>query len=337
MLLDQFSYFSDLQAAKINVLHFFRFVLLACLLLSCKPKLSQRPSPPADGLRPGGAENVVAEDLIKKIEITKETVAMDYTGRTCTLKKGQVFTFDYYMDERGDYVEFSAANPPEGCSLGAYFFLPIDAVKLMIDHPYIHLSDEERRELELQHFPDLGKIYPPANRRETVENNLTNATLHFPTQPCPIAPYSGSGSGGREFGAPRLGYRKHAAADLLADPDVHTKVIAITSGKVIDHYPFYQGTYATVVDHKDFIIRYGEVRYESRFAKLYGSQGISWAAGQTLGRVGVLYSGASMLHLEKYSGALSGPLSSWRYPYMRRGDLINPTEFVKKLEQQFCP
>ncbi len=64
-------------------------------------------------------------------------------------------------------------------------------------------------------------------------------------------------SGSRMFGCNRSG-RAHAGCDLYADID--TNIFAVGDGTIIGYYPFYWQTYALVVDHGKFIVRYGEVQ-----------------------------------------------------------------------------
>jgi murein DD-endopeptidase MepM/ murein hydrolase activator NlpD len=53
-------------------------------------------------------------------------------------------------------------------------------------------------------------------------------------------------------------------------------------------------------------------------------------AGQVLGYVGKMHTVAqSMLHLELFAGTAQGPLTDRNHPpYMRRGDLVDPTAFL---------
>ncbi len=135
----------------------------------------------------------------------------------------------------------------------------------------------------------------------------------------------------RRFGARRSkGARAHAGCDLYAAEG--TIIHAITSGKVtLGPYPFYQGTYALEVDHGDFLARYGEIKQDT-----FVRQGDQVTPGQPIAKVGNLIGITnSMLHLELYDKSAAGPLtvkgkttakSASGMPFMRRKDLIDPTE-----------
>jgi len=137
--------------------------------------------------------------------------------------------------------------------------------------------------------------------------------------------------GMRCFGASRSsGKRAHAGCDLYAP--VGTTIHAITSGTVtLGPYLFYDGTFALEVDHGSFLARYGEIQ-KTTFVKA----GDRVNAGQPIAKVGKLLSMRnSMLHLELYDKSASGPLTvknkstkrtSKGVPFMRRGDLIDPTQ-----------
>lgn len=150
-------------------------------------------------------------------------------------------------------------------------------------------------------------------------------TYVFPLAQAPLLPFI---NGGREFGASRrYGARLHAGVDLVEYAG--QAVYAITDGVILNFAYFYEGTYVITVDHKDFVIRYGEVK------KMYGNLDVSHKVkgGQKVGVVGYLWSGSSMLHLEKYTGKLVGPfLVTSAYPYQRRRDLVDPTRFIRSLE-----
>jgi murein DD-endopeptidase MepM/ murein hydrolase activator NlpD len=138
-------------------------------------------------------------------------------------------------------------------------------------------------------------------------------------------------SGMRCFGAKRSGgKRAHAGCDLYAP--VGTTIHAIASGTVtLGPYLFYDGTYALEVDHGSFLARYGEIQKGTMV-----KAGDHVAAGQPIAKVGKLLSMKNaMLHLELYDKSASGPLtvknsstkrSAKGVPFMRRADLIDPTQ-----------
>jgi murein DD-endopeptidase MepM/ murein hydrolase activator NlpD len=135
----------------------------------------------------------------------------------------------------------------------------------------------------------------------------------------------------RCFGARRSsGRRAHAGCDLYAP--VGTTIHAISSGTVtLGPYLFYDGTYALEIDHGAFLARYGEIQ-KTAFVKA----GDRVNAGQPIAKVGKLLSMKnSMLHLELYDKSATGPLTvknkltkrtAKGVPFMRRGDLIDPTQ-----------
>jgi murein DD-endopeptidase MepM/ murein hydrolase activator NlpD len=138
-------------------------------------------------------------------------------------------------------------------------------------------------------------------------------------------------SGIRCFGARRSsGARAHAGCDLYAP--VGTTIHAIASGTVtLGPYLFYAGTYALEVDHGTFLARYGEIQQ-----KALVKAGDRVEAGQPIAKVGKLIGMKNaMLHLELYDKSASGPLTvknkstkrtSKGVPFMRRADLIDPTQ-----------
>lgn len=127
----------------------------------------------------------------------------------------------------------------------------------------------------------------------------------------------------RSFGAPRSqGRRKHAGCDLYAPVD--TSVFAVADGTVKRFAPFYRGTYALVVDHGGFVVRYGEIKKAIAEDLAVGAR---VRKGQKIGLVGKL-SGLriAMVHFEMYSGRGRGRLTDpSRPPFMRRSDLMDPT------------
>ena len=152
----------------------------------------------------------------------------------------------------------------------------------------------------------------------------------FPLDTFPLLDYV---SGGREFGAYRDGgYRLHAAADLVGNPG--QPVYAITPGKIVDYYLFYQATRAIVIDHGAYVIRYGEIDY---FWDASVRVGTKVHAAKKIAAIGRLKYGGGMLHIEQYAGnyddenltVMSNP------PYFRRSDLMDVTPLLKSLERTF--
>ena len=130
----------------------------------------------------------------------------------------------------------------------------------------------------------------------------------------------------RSFGSSRdHGARKHAGCDLYASAG--TEVLAVEDGTVIrGPYLFYDVVYALEVQHPSGIVRYGEISHAAEGI----ATGVTVKAGQVLGYVGKMQTVAqSMLHLELFAGTAQGPLTDRNHPpYMRRGDLVDPTAFL---------
>jgi hypothetical protein len=132
-------------------------------------------------------------------------------------------------------------------------------------------------------------------------------------------------TGVRSFGSWRnRGKRLHAAVDL--EEPVGKEIYAVANGTVVDYYDFYRGTMALVVDHGEFVVRYGEIKRKTKGIKI----GAKIQKGQLIGRIGKLIGmGRSMLHFEMYSGDAQGPLTVYSGKYRRRKDLIDPTDRVE--------
>jgi murein DD-endopeptidase MepM/ murein hydrolase activator NlpD len=130
----------------------------------------------------------------------------------------------------------------------------------------------------------------------------------------------------RSFGSRRdHGNRLHAGCDLYTS--VGTPILAVADGTVLQAGPFYDGTWSVVVDHDDFVVRYGEVKpHLPKEIK----PGASVKRGQVVAYVGHLkHLVQAMLHFEMYSGDTDGSLTDRsNKPYMRRSDLIDPTPYL---------
>ena len=126
----------------------------------------------------------------------------------------------------------------------------------------------------------------------------------------------------RSFGAPRNnGRRKHAGCDLYAP--VGTPVFAVADGTVRKFSLFYLGTYALVVDHGDFVVRYGEIQKD---VPQHVKVGAKVKKGQQIGQVGKLQGlNISMVHFEMYTGKAKGELTQPTGAFKRRSDLMDPT------------
>jgi murein DD-endopeptidase MepM/ murein hydrolase activator NlpD len=144
--------------------------------------------------------------------------------------------------------------------------------------------------------------------------------------PLPFVPTK-SYKGGNGFGGSREKVRPglmHAANDLAAPPG--TPVLAMDEGVVLaGPYEFFRGTYALEVRHPQFVARYCEI---ARIAEVGLADRVK--EGQVIAYVGD-QPGEDMLHLEFFSGRLSGPLSykpGTHPPYDRRDDVFNGAKYL---------
>lgn len=140
-------------------------------------------------------------------------------------------------------------------------------------------------------------------------------------------------TGSRAFASSRSsGTRAHAGIDFVAAAG--TKVYAMTSGKVLQVYAFYESTYAVEVLNDDgSILRYCEISSSVE-------AGDRVKQGEVIGKIKRATGGTEMLHLELYYGDASGALTQRNntdYTYVdssrkfqRRADLLDPT-FLKNL------
>jgi len=139
----------------------------------------------------------------------------------------------------------------------------------------------------------------------------------------------------RNFGAARdKGKRKHAGCDLYAP--VGTSVFAVADGTVTAFGLFYLGTYALVVDHGEFVVRYGEIQKTIPDKVKVGAK---VTKGQLIGKVGKLTGlNISMVHFEMFTGKAKGALTDKnRPPFMRRSDLIDPASHLDAWAQEPLP
>jgi murein DD-endopeptidase MepM/ murein hydrolase activator NlpD len=166
----------------------------------------------------------------------------------------------------------------------------------------------------------------------TKDSNGVNIMARFPLSFVPNLGYR-KGSGKRYFGAKRSNGRKHAGCDLIAKAG--TPIYAVDSGIIIDKYYFYEGTYALVVKHPGYIVRYGEIAEKLPETVAVGK---NISEGQHIASVGMLSSGSSMLHFEMYSATAVGGLTkksnhdkyNFVTPdnYQRHEDLLDPTGYL---------
>ncbi len=172
-----------------------------------------------------------------------------------------------------------------------------------------------------------GWLYVPHLQESDISKLSEGECCTFPLKLVPSEFCEGDPVKG--FGAGRTSsdgsFRQHAACDLYGD--VGAGIYAVDDGKVLDFYDFYLGTYALVVQHPGFLIRYGEV------SGVVGGIGAGSIVkkGQKIALIGRLEGlSYSMLHFEMYSGNASGELSNDQLPFKRRSDLVNPIPQIKK-------
>ena len=140
------------------------------------------------------------------------------------------------------------------------------------------------------------------------------------------------------------GVRGHAGTDLKGrykDP-----VVAVTDGQIVSFYDFYNGVYALVVDHGNFVINYGEVdrdsltqlglsakhtRYDKQKGGFVSGTGSTVKAGQQIGFVGRMRSGSSMLHFEIYQAGTEYNKRWTNWPTGYPSGLLNAEKFLLKL------
>jgi murein DD-endopeptidase MepM/ murein hydrolase activator NlpD len=126
------------------------------------------------------------------------------------------------------------------------------------------------------------------------------------------------------FGAPRDGNtRSHAGIDLYPTKGAGTPIKAIRDGKVIRIAPFYKRrngeiTYALLIDHKEFVANYAELRKPTLVAGAIVKQ------KQTIGFV----SGTEQLHFELYKPGTGGWLP-WHGKMPP--NLIDPTDMMTRV------
>ncbi len=204
-------------------------------------------------------------------------------------------------------------------------------------------------------------LYGYDDNEEWVASDEVRFTIDAPDMVFPIKDEPGlilsrfdNPSSSAAFGSSRSGGRVHAGCDLYWTDDgaLHyktayyilnndTPIYAVTDGVIVSYTPFYLGTYALVVDHGDFTIRYGEVCSGGLPGSLTVGSNVN--AGQHIAYMGdlAMSSGTwAMLHLEMYSNDFTGPLtdtSNYNYinvpnaNYQRRGDLMDCGPFLLSL------
>lgn len=127
----------------------------------------------------------------------------------------------------------------------------------------------------------------------------------------------------RQFLANRIGNRFHCAIDLYGSEG--DDVVVVEDGKIVNFYPFYEGTNALIVQHGGYVVNYGEVAPNS-LSRLGLAIGSRVSAGQRIGTIGRL----NMLHFETYSSGTTRNYS-WPRTSPRPARLRNPSQLLLDL------
>ena len=147
----------------------------------------------------------------------------------------------------------------------------------------------------------------------------------FPLKSCLIPSYH---LPPRAFASRRdNGKRSHAGCDLYTSEG--SDVVACEAGTVIrGPVLYYQHTVSIEIRHANgAIARYCEL------GSACVQVGDAVTEGQVIGKVGSLKLEGlpSMLHFELFAGLAKGNLTNLAAPpFMRRGDLLNPTEYLDR-------
>lgn len=164
----------------------------------------------------------------------------------------------------------------------------------------------------------------------------------YPIDRIPVSYVKGQKGGRRYFGAKRtstrddgtvLGYRKHAACDLIGK--LGDNIYAVDDGEVVlGQKHFYRGTHQIAVQHTNFVVRYCEIQKAAPGIVV----GAKVRKGQLIAWIGKMFHD-SMLHFEMYDGTATGNFTNrsaaltktWcaTTPYQRRSDLIDPTAYLE--------
>lgn len=160
---------------------------------------------------------------------------------------------------------------------------------------------------------------------------LSGDCCNFPLAKRPTTSYK---EGMRRFAWRRGANRIHAACDLYGS--VGDAVNAVNDGVILrGPYAFYGGVYAVEAVHTGgFVVRYGEVLGKVAAGISSGTKIAKGRAVGFVGQVGGHGKLSPMLHFELYSGKQEGPLTQrGAKGYQRRGDLLNPTDYLSRWEQ----
>jgi murein DD-endopeptidase MepM/ murein hydrolase activator NlpD len=223
---------------------------------------------------------------------------------------------------------------PASVGSHSYSFSGTDKARLVVLTGF-DAAGKELATTQVTITPKSGRVFPIADKPGLILSAFDNS------------------SSSASFGAGRSNGRIHAGCDLYWTPDGglsyktsyrayndNTPIYAVADGTIVDFSYFYQGTYALVVDHGEFTIRYGEVDGNLPAGI---SVGAKVKAGQQIAIMGDLdlNSGIwSMLHFEIYSNDKTGPLTNTQNRsylnvpnanYQRRADLMDCRPFLRGL------
>ncbi len=143
------------------------------------------------------------------------------------------------------------------------------------------------------------------------------------------------GGWGRRFVASRTSddgtRRNHVGVDLFAD--VGDVVVATESGWIEATRKFFHGTHAIYFcTDTGLTINYGEV--EPRSHREFGwAVGDRVAAGEPIGRVGLMSGGSHMLHIETYRSCRDRNLR-WYAGTDAPLEVLNPTDYLLRASQR---
>jgi murein DD-endopeptidase MepM/ murein hydrolase activator NlpD len=232
----------------------------------------------------------------------------DGLGESCQIRATERFKVVSAKQLNKERVAVTLVHEIPGCSVGKNI--------------EVNLADVAIENIEID-----GLTSNPSKKPESIETGTgfeTADNFRFPIKYIPESRYTDEGRG---FGAKRSNGRLHAANDLLGKGG--NEILAVGDGVIKDYYEFYCGSFAIVVDHGSFLVRYGEVSMMAKDLKVGGHV----KKGQVIGKMGVLCGLSSMLHFEKYKGTAKGELTDRNNPpFQRRSDLVNPTSFLKATE-----
>ena len=163
-----------------------------------------------------------------------------------------------------------------------------------------------------------------------VVTNLSQATVapahlfNGKTQGAPLRSFDSR----RPADPSKVQTRRHVGVDLTAAEG--DTVVAMESGKIVNFYPFLtraasvggEKTYAVLIQHKDYVALYGEVRANSLAARGL-KVGDHVAAGQPIGVV----SGTAQLHTETYASGVTRNIK-WPVGSPPPKEMRNPTQLL---------